>query len=120
MMVRIPRRLNDELEPLSNVKPHVAISTAGVVVVARTREVAVAVWHRTNISVDAIATPALVAVFKTSETVSFDFACGKALLSGGAAGVPVHSVVVEGPDVVFGITIRCRLVKPHEGEVGGM
>lgn len=104
-ILRAPRRVDDELEPLSYVEPHVPVSTTILVVIAGTRVIAVAFRHGTHITMDNVATPALVAVLKACETVAFHLTGDQALLDGGAADVPIHSVMVQCSDVIFRVTI---------------
>lgn len=108
IILRASRRIDDELEPLAYVKSHVSISTTILVVVAGARVVAVAFRHGTHITMDDVAAPALVAVLKACETIAFHLAGDQALLDGGAAGVPVHGMMVQCSDVILRVTIdRC-------------
>lgn len=105
--MRVFWRFDDELESIPYIQPHEAVPTTIIVKIAGTREVAVAVRHRPDVAVDGVAAPALVAVLEACEAVTFDLAGSKALLDGSAAGVPVHSVVVQCSDVVLCVTVSC-------------
>lgn len=102
------RRFNDELESFPYIQPHEAVTTTIIVKIAGAREVAVAVRHRANITVDSVAAPAFVAVLEAGEAVPFHPAGGQALLDGSATGVPIHGVVVQCSDVVLCVTVLCH------------
>lgn len=105
IILKAPRRIDDELEPVSYVKSHVSISATILVVIAGAGEVAVAFRHGTYITMDDIAAPALVAILKSCKTVSFRLAGDQALLDGGAADVPVNGMMIQCSDVIFRVTI---------------
>ena len=101
MILRASRRIDDELKPLPYVKSHVSISTTSLVVIAGAGEVAVSIRHGADIAMEDVAAPALVPVLEAREAVALGLAGDQALLDCGAAGVPVHGMVVQCSDVVF-------------------
>lgn len=85
MILRASRRIDDELEPLSYIKPHVSILATILVIIAGAREVAVSVRNGTDIAMNDVTEPALVPVLKAGEAVAFDLTGDQAHFDCGAA-----------------------------------